>query len=85
MLSLEDVGSLIMSIASRRPLATGIARPGHSATKASLGFMFAEIEELIGRIGARRDFIGFTVEDIVEVAACFRREDELEKWIKSLH
>ena len=72
-----DIGYLTLSVEDRKPVVKGSAKTIQPETKNSLNLMFAETEVVAKRIGARQLFNGFTIDDIVELASCFKHGSAL--------
>ena len=71
------IGSLELRMVARKPvIRNSFSSSYNSETKKAWSRMVEGMETKVKAIAARHDFNGFTVDDLVELAMCFRLEDE---------
>jgi hypothetical protein len=71
------IGSLELRVVDRKPFVVNSSSiSSNSETKKVWTRMVEGVESQAKQIGARHLFNGFTIDDLVELAVCFRLEDE---------
>ena len=71
------IGSLELRVVDRKPfVGNSSSISSNSETKKVWTRMVEGVESQVKQIGARHLFNGFTIDDVVELAMCFRLEDD---------
>lgn len=71
------IASVTMRVKGRKPLVEQQTERKEPKTRAALMSMFAKVEIVAKRIADREVFNGYSVDDVVELAKCFRNDDEV--------
>ncbi|KAK3717951.1 hypothetical protein LTR37_005377 [Vermiconidia calcicola] len=71
-----EIGSLSLRVVGARPVVERTVRVEQLEAKKAFGAMCQSVEVVASQIAGREAFNGFTVDDLVRVAGCFRVEDE---------
>ncbi|KAK3707049.1 CorA metal ion transporter [Vermiconidia calcicola] len=71
-----EIGSLSLRVVGGVPAVERTVKAEQSEAKKALGAMFESVEVVASQTAGREVFNGFTVDDLLRVAGCFRIEDE---------